>query len=218
MPRYIVLLGPPGAGKGTQARRISQALELVHVSSGDIFRENLKNNTELGETARGFIERGELVPDDVTIAMIRERLSRKDCSNGALLDGFPRTLNQAIELDKMLAELGGTVEAVPYIDVPEDVLVERLSGRWTCKAHGHIFHEKFNSPKEPGICDFDGSELYQRPDDNVETVKQRIQVYTEQTAPLIDYYRKAGKLIDIDGAQSIDDVSADLIALLTKDE
>ena len=214
MPNYIVLLGPPGAGKGTQAKIISQKLDLPHISSGDIFRENLKNKTELGELARGYIERGELVPDDVTIAMIRERLSRPDCENGALLDGFPRTPAQAEALDSMLAELGGQVACVPYIKVPEQVLIERLTGRWTCRAQGHIFHEKFNPPQQPGVCDYDGSELYQREDDKAETVIHRIHVYLEQTEPLIGYYRQRGMLIEIDGTQSIEEVSADLLAAL----
>jgi adenylate kinase len=150
MPTYIVLLGPPGAGKGTQAQIISEKLGLPHISSGDIFRENLKNQTELGKLAEGYMKRGELVPDDVTIAMIRERLSRPDAGAGALLDGFPRTPAQAEALSKMLAEFNGRVNAVPYISVPEKELIERLTGRWTCKAQGHVFHEKFNPPKEPG--------------------------------------------------------------------
>jgi adenylate kinase len=214
MPNYIVLLGPPGAGKGTQAKIISEKLDLPHISSGDIFRENLKNKTKLGELARGYIERGELVPDNVTIAMIRDRLSRPDCENGALLDGFPRTPTQAEALDSMLAGFGGQVDCVPYIKVPEEVLIERLTGRWTCRAAGHIFHEKFNPPQEPGVCDYDGSELYQREDDKAETVIRRIHVYLEQTEPLIGYYRQQGKLIEIDGTQSIEAVSADLLAAL----
>jgi adenylate kinase len=214
MPTYIVLLGPPGAGKGTQAQAISQTLGLPHVSSGDIFRENLKNKTDLGKLAEGYMSRGELVPDDVTIAMIRERLSRPDAANGALLDGFPRTPAQAEALDKMLAEFGGQVDVVPYIKVPEDVLIERLSGRWTCRTSGHVFHEKYNPPKVPGVCDYDGSELYQREDDKAETVKNRIQVYFKQTEPLIQYYRQRGKLVEIDGTQPIEKVSSDLLAVL----
>ena len=215
MPTYIVLLGPPGAGKGTQAQIISEKLDLPHISSGDIFRENLKNETELGKQAAIYINRGELVPDDLTIAMIRERLSRPDCANGALLDGFPRTPGQAKALDSMLVEFHGKVDAVPYINVPEGVLVERLTGRWTCRAAGHVFHEKFNPPKQPGICDFDGSELYQREDDKAETVIRRIRVYLEQTAPLIEYYRQAGVLIEIDGTKPIEQVGASLLAALS---
>jgi adenylate kinase len=215
MPTYIVLLGPPGAGKGTQAQIVSEKLGLPHISSGDIFRENLKNQTELGQLARGYMDRGELVPDDVTIAMIRERLSRPDCAPGALLDGFPRTPPQAEALSAMLAEFQGRVNAVPYIKVPEEVLVERLTGRWTCRAEGHVFHEKFNPPKEPGVCDFDGSELYQREDDKAETVIRRIRVYLEQTMPLIEYYRQRGILMEVDGRQSIEQVSADLLEALS---
>jgi adenylate kinase len=214
MPTYIVLLGPPGAGKGTQAQVISQRLGLPHISSGDIFRENLKNQTELGKLAKGYMDRGELVPDDVTIAMIRDRLSRPDCAPGALLDGFPRTPAQAEALSAMLAEFNGQVNAVPYIKVPEDVLIERLTGRWTCRAQGHIFHEKFNPPKQPGICDYDGSELYQREDDKAETVTRRIHVYLEQTMPLIEYYQQRGKLIEVDGTKPIEQVTADLMAAL----
>lgn len=214
MPTYIVLLGPPGAGKGTQAQIVSAKLGLPHISSGDIFRENLKNQTDLGIHAKGFIDRGELVPDDVTIGMIRERLSRPDCQSGALLDGFPRTPQQAEALVGILAEHNGRVALVPYINVPETVLIERLTGRWTCRASGHIFHEKFSPPRQPGRCDHDGSELYQREDDKAETVSRRIRVYFEQTMPLIDYYRSKGLLVEVDGRQSIEKVSADLLAAL----
>ncbi|RPI31933.1 MAG: adenylate kinase [Chloroflexota bacterium] len=214
MPVYIVLLGPPGAGKGTQAQIVSETLGLPHISSGDIFRENLKNKTELGKLAEGFMTRGELVPDDVTIAMIRERLARPDCKPGALLDGFPRTPAQAEALATMLAEFQGQVEAVPYIKVQEDVLIERLTGRWTCRAQGHIFHEKYNPPREPGRCDYDGSELYQRDDDKAETVTRRIRVYMEQTEPLIDYYRQRGLLVEVDGTKPINEVTAELLAAL----
>ena len=216
MPIYVVLLGPPGAGKGTQAKNISETLGLPHVSSGDIFRENLKNHTELGTLAKGYMDRGELVPDDVTIAMIRERLSRADCKPGALLDGFPRTPVQAEALDEMLAEFQGRVVAVPYISVPEEVLVDRLSGRWTCQAQGHVYHQKHNPPKIAGVCDIDGSPLYQREDDKSETVKRRIRVYLEQTSPLIDYYQRQGKLIEIDGTQPIDRVTSDMLEALPK--
>jgi adenylate kinase len=184
MPTYIVLFGPPGAGKGTQAQVISQKLNLPHISSGDIFRENLKNHTELGKLAEQYMTKGNLVPDDVTIAMIRERLLRPDCQKGALLDGFPRTTAQAEALGAMLAEFQGKVDAVPFINVHETILVERLTGRWTCRAQGHIFHEKNNPPREPGRCDLDGSELYQRDDDKVETVTNRIRVYFKQSGPL----------------------------------
>lgn len=214
MPTYIVLLGPPGAGKGTQAEIISGRLGLAHVSSGDIFRENIKNETELGKLAAGYMNQGNLVPDDVTIRMIRERLSRPDCAQGALLDGYPRTPAQAEALEGMLQEFGGHVDRVPYIQVDEEELVKRLGGRWTCRAEGHIYHEVFNPPKKPGACDLDGSELYQREDDKRETVQRRIHVYYEQTAPLIEHYRQQGKLLEIDGDQAIEAVTADLMAAL----
>ncbi len=216
MATFIVLLGPPGVGKGTQARILSETSKLAHVSSGDLFRENLKNETELGKLAKSFMDKGELVPDDVTINMIRERISRPDCEAGAILDGFPRTPAQADALKKMLAEFGGEVNVVPYITADESVLVERASGRWTCRAKGHIYHEKYNPPKQAGICDDDGSELYQRDDDKVETVTKRIRVYLEQTMPLVEYYRKAGKLVEIDGAQAVEQVTAGLLAVLKK--
>jgi adenylate kinase len=218
MTTFIILLGPPGAGKGTQAQAISETLRLPHISSGDIFRENLKKETELGKLAAGFMNKGELVPDDVTIAMIRERLSRPDCQAGALLDGFPRTPAQAVALSKMLQDLGGQVTAVPYISVTEPVLIERLTGRWTCRQAGHIFHEKYNPPQKPGLCDFDGSELYQREDDKAETVTRRIRVYLEQTKPLIDYYQQLGLLIEVDGTLPIEQVTANLLAALPTNE
>jgi len=214
MTRFIVLLGPPGAGKGTQAEAISAKLQLPHISSGDLFREHLKNQTELGKLAAGFINKGELVPDDVTIAMVRERLSCPDCHDGALLDGFPRTPAQAEALATLLSEIDGQVKNVPYICVPEDVLIERLAGRWTCRAAGHVFHEKYNPPKLQGICDFDGSELYQREDDQAETVKRRIHVYLEQTQPLIEYYRRHGVLSEVDGKKPIEQVTNDLLLAL----
>ena len=216
MARFYVLLGPPGAGKGTQAKVIADKYGLVHVSSGDLFRENLKNETELGKLAQGYMARGELVPDKVTIAMVRDRISRPDCKQGALLDGFPRTPAQADALTEMLKEFNSKVELVPLIDVPADELVERLSGRWTCKQEGHVFHEKFNPPQKAGICDIDGSELYQREDDKKATVQNRIKVYTEQTAPLIEYYSSRNLLARIDGRKAIDDVTKDLIAAIEK--
>ena len=217
MSKFIVLLGPPGAGKGTQAKTISQNLGLPHISSGDIFRENLKNQTELGKLAGGYINKGELVPDDVTIAMIKDRLSRADCGEGALLDGFPRTPAQAEALDMILKELDGRVIAVPYIKVAEKELIARLTGRWTCREQGHVFHQKFNPPKVAGKCDFDGSELYQRDDDKVETVTNRIRVYLDQTQPLIDYYQQKGVLLEVDGAKPIEAVTVDLMAALPKE-
>jgi len=216
MTTYIVLLGPPGVGKGTQAKILSERSGLVHISSGDIFRENLKNQTELGKLAQTYMTKGELVPDDVTIAMIRERLSRPDCKDGAILDGFPRTPAQADALANMLHEFHGQVDVVPFITAAPDILIARLSGRWTCRANGHIFHQEFNPPKEDGKCDFDGSELYQRDDDKVETVKRRIDVYLAQTSPLITYYRENDMLVEIDGTQSIEKVTEDLLSAVKK--
>jgi adenylate kinase len=217
MSRFIVLLGPPGAGKGTQAKLVSGKLKMPHISSGDIFRENLKNKTKLGDMAGGYINRGELVPDDVTIAMIKDRLSRPDCREGALLDGFPRTAAQAEALDEMLGDLNGSVIAVPYIKVAEEILISRLTGRWTCPVCSRVYHENFNPPKVAGRCDYDNAELYQRDDDKAVTVTQRIRVYHDQTQPLIDYYQREGILLEIDGVQAIDAVAADLYAALPKE-
>lgn len=216
MAKFYVLIGPPGAGKGTQAKIIAEKYGLVHISSGDLFRENLKNETELGKLAQGFMAQGELVPDDVTIGMVRDRISRPDCKNGALLDGFPRTPAQADALAVMLKEFDSKVELVPLIDVPAQVLIDRLSGRWSCRAQGHVFHEKFNPPLVAGICDIDGSELYQREDDQRSTVENRIKVYTQQTAPLIEYYQSRNLLVTVDGTKPIDEVSADLQAAIEK--
>jgi adenylate kinase len=217
MATYIVMLGPPGVGKGTQAKILAKKTGLVHVSSGDLFRENIKNQTELGKLAQSIIKKGELVPDDVTIAMIRERLSRPDCQAGAILDGFPRTPPQADALKRMLAEFDGDVDYVPFVNAEKEVLVERLSGRRTCRAHGHIFHRTFNPSKVDGVCDIDGSELYQREDDKAETVARRIQVYMEQTSPLISYYRECCKLVEINGAQPIEKVTAELVKALEEE-
>lgn len=215
VPTYIVLLGPPGAGKGTQAEILSKERGLPHISSGDIFRENIKNQTDLGKLAESYMTRGDLVPDDVTISMIRERLARPDCKEGALLDGYPRTPAQADALDAMLKDFAGKVDLVPYIKVAEDELVKRLSGRWVCRAHGHVYHEAYNPPKRPGVCDVDGSELYQRDDDKRETVQRRIRVYLEQTAPLVEHYRRQGVLTEVDGEQPIETVTAALLAALS---
>jgi len=208
-PLYIVMLGPPGAGKGTQAKVLAQSMDLVHVSTGDLFRENLKNETELGQLAQGFMNKGELVPDDVTVRMVEERLSRPDCDKGAVLDGFPRTPTQADALEVLLENFGAGVKIVPYIKVPDEILVERLSGRWMSPS-GRVYHALYNPPKVKWIDDLDGSQLYQREDDKPETVRHRIEVYKEQTAPLIDYYQEKGILVEIDGTQSIDDVAEDL--------
>ncbi len=217
MATFIVMLGPPGVGKGTQAKTLSEQTGLAHISSGDLFRENLKNETELGKLAQTYMTKGELVPDDVTVAMIKDRLTRPDCKAGAVLDGFPRTPAQAQALESMLRDFRGQVDVVPFITAGEDVLIERLGGRWTCRTNGgHVFNEKTNPPKNDKKCDFDGAELYQRDDDKPETVKNRIKVYFEQTSPLISYYRDHGKLVEIDGTQPIDRVTEDLLVALKK--
>ena len=186
---FLVLLGGPGAGKGTQAERLSETLGIPQVSTGELFRENLKNETELGLLAKGYMERGELVPDEVTVGMVRERLSRADASKGAILDGFPRTIAQAEALEELLAAMDHQLAVVPNIQVPDDVLLARLAGRWTCRKCGAMYHQLFSPPQEEGVCDRCGGELHQRPDDTPGTQKHRIEVYKEQTAPLIDYYR-----------------------------
>jgi adenylate kinase len=210
--KFIVLLGPPASGKGTQAAQLRDALGLPHVASGDLFRENLKNETKLGLKAKAFMDRGELVPDDVTIAMVMDRLSRPDCAAGALLDGFPRTIVQAEALDRELAARSHKIGIVPNITVPDEVLVERVSGRRLCRTCGESYHVKFNPPRQPGVCDNDGGELYQRDDDNPETVRKRLEVYWKQTSPLIDYYRERGVLVEVNGDQSIEAVQAELRA------
>jgi adenylate kinase len=207
---YIVMLGPPGAGKGTQAKVIAEELGLVHVSTGDLFRENLSRETELGKLAASYMNIGELVPDDVTIAMVEERLGREDCVKGAVLDGFPRTPAQAKALDELLNRIGGKVNLVPFIKVPNEALIERLSGRWMSRS-GRVYHALYNPPKVKWLDDEDGSELYQRDDDKPETVAHRIDVYYEQTSPLISYYQDAGILVEIDGTQEIEAVTEDLL-------
>jgi adenylate kinase len=211
---YLVLLGGPGAGKGTQAERLSVALGIPQVSTGDLFRENLKGETELGLLAKGYMERGELVPDDVTVGMVHERLKRPDAAKGAILDGFPRTVDQAEALEALLADLCCDLAAVPYIKVPRGVLLARLAGRWTCKTCGAMYHQLFSPPKETAVCDRCGGELYQRPDDTPETQKHRIKVYFEQTAPLIDYYRNKGLLVEVDGRPGIDEIQSELQAIV----
>lgn len=214
MAVYIVMLGAPGVGKGTQAVKLSDRFGLPHVSSGDLFRENIKNGTELGKSAEEIMARGDLVPDDITIAMIRDRFSQPDCTMGTVLDGFPRNPIQAEALDKLLEDFQAKIAVVPYIKVADDVLIKRLTGRLTCRENGHIFHKDFNPPKEAGKCDYDGSELYQRDDDTEETVTNRINVYMEQTTPLIEFYKKAGVLSEINGEQDIEKVTKDLLEVV----
>jgi len=213
---YLILLGPPGSGKGTQAERLKEQLRLPHVASGDLFRENIGNETELGLLAKGYIDRGQLVPDDVTIAMVRDRLRRPDCDQGAILDGFPRTQAQAQGLDRMLADMGRRLDGVLYIAVPDEELVRRLSGRWICRQCQTPYHAIFSPPAREGVCDACGGELYQRDDDKPETVRARLKVYHQQTSPLIDYYRQAGLLVEVDGAGDIETVSAALLKAAEK--
>ncbi|MBN1267515.1 MAG: adenylate kinase [Anaerolineales bacterium] len=208
--RYYIMLGAPGAGKGTQAKQISEELGLPHISSGDLFRHHLGEGTELGVLAKKFMDSGELVPDDVTIGMVQERLEQDDCSEGAILDGFPRTPAQAEAIELLADQLGGKVAKALYLDVNKALLVERLSGRWVCP-DGHVYHTVYHPPKKPGICDIDGLELYQRDDDKKETVEHRITVYLEQTAPLIAYYRERGTLATVDGDQDIEQVQQSLL-------
>lgn len=216
MPIYLVLIGLPGAGKGTQAESLSKEKSLVHISTGDLFRDNIKRQTELGKKVEPILKSGALVPDEATIAMLKDRLVQDDCKAGAVLDGFPRTPGQADALNALLTELGGSVNLVPYIKVPVASLIERLSGRWTCKTCGTVYHEKFNPPKQAGVCDKDGGELGQRPDDKSEAVSIRINEYMNKTAPLIEYYRERGLLAEINGEQSIEKVTAELLAAVAK--
>jgi len=209
-PTYVILMGPPASGKGTQADRLHEQLNLPHVASGDLFRYNLKNRTELGLQAKGYMDRGELVPDDITIAMVLDRLSQPDCSGGALLDGFPRTVAQAEALDKALAEHGHQIDLVLDIRVPRPELIARVTGRRLCRSCGASYHMKFAPPKVDGVCDKCGGELYQRDDDTEETAGTRLEVYEAQTKPLVAYYEQTGVLVGIDGDQSIDAVTAAL--------
>lgn len=213
-PRYIVLLGPPGVGKGTQAGHLAERLGLPHVASGDLFRQHLSAETPLGLKVRSYIDQGLLVPDDVTITMVMDRLAQPDCAGGAILDGFPRTVAQAQALEDALGRTGQILEAVLYIDAPMDVLLARLGGRWTCEECGVVYHALFNPPKVPGRCDACGGKLYQRVDDTPETHRRRIEVYQAQTAALVDWYRAKDVLQEIDGVQDISGVTTALVAAL----
>ncbi len=204
---YIILLGAPGAGKGTQAVRLAEKKKLVQVASGDLFRKALQQETELGKKAKVYMEKGQLVPDEITIQMVLERLAAPDCKNGAILDGFPRNLEQAKALDKAMSQKSRAIDKVVYIKVSEGELLKRLGGRWICRKCQAPYHEVDSPPKVAGICDRCGGELYQRADDNVTTVKKRLEVYFTETSPLIDYYRRAGKLLEINGEGSAAEVN-----------
>lgn len=206
----LILLGPPGAGKGTQAANIVDKYQLPHISTGDIFRANIKQGTDLGKRAKEFMDKGELVPDSLVVELVEDRLQQDDTKVGFMLDGFPRTLPQAEALDSVLADMGSTLNFVVNIEVDPSVLIERAVGRRICRDCGATYHIKFNPSKEENVCDKCSGELYQRSDDNEETVSNRISVYTNETAPLVEYYKSSGKLVTIDGLQDIDKVFADI--------
>lgn len=207
-------MGLPGAGKGTQAEQIVEKYNIPHISTGDMFRAAMKNNTELGKKAKSFMDKGDLVPDEVTNGIVRERLAEDDAKNGFLLDGFPRTVEQAAELENILSDLGTELDAVINIEVDKDVLMKRLTGRWICRTCGKTYHEIYNPPKVAGKCDLDGGELYQREDDKKETVENRLNVNMKQTKPLLDFYSEKGKLHSINGEQDINDVFVDVEKIL----
>ena len=209
-----ILLGPPGAGKGTQAVRIVEKYNIPHISTGDIFRENIKKGTELGKKAQEYMNKGELVPDDLVIEIATTRLLEDDCKNGFLLDGFPRTVYQAEKLDEFLAAHGAKIDKVLDIAVEKEELMTRLTGRRVCKVCGASYHVVNIPPKKEGICDVCGGELIQRADDNAETVANRIEVYEAQTMPLIEYYEKAGNIAHVDGATGLDNVFCDIVKAL----
>lgn len=212
----IVLVGPPGAGKGTQAQFIASHLSIPKISTGDIFRANVSQGTELGRQAKSFMDNGDLVPDSVTIAMVRDRLAEDDASDGFLLDGFPRTLTQAKVLDELLDELGTKVDVVLELVVDDDEVVRRLSGRRTCRVCGRVWHIDFEPPSKEGICDQCGGELFQRDDDREETIRHRLEVYAEQTAPLIGFYADKGTLVGVDATGPVEDVTERAINALTR--
>lgn len=210
---YLVLIGVPGAGKGTQARLLEETLGIPQISTGDLFRYNLKHETELGAIAKSYIDRGDLVPDEVTIRMVEDRLQHADCIRGAIFDGFPRNLPQAVALDQLTAPHGG-IRRVPLLNLEDDEAMRRITGRRVCRTCGAVYHVEFNPPKVEGVCDLDGGELYQREDDKPETVRNRLYVYYKQTAPLVGYYFAKGLLAEVDGAQSIEAVQAAILVAL----
>jgi len=213
---YIILLGPPGAGKGTQAAHVAQSLKLAHVASGDLFRQALEQGTDLALKARSYMEAGKLVPDELTVSMVLERLKAPDCETGVVLDGFPRNLKQSEALDKALSGQNRSIDWVVYIKVSEEEVLRRLGGRWICRSCQLPYHATESPPRVQGRCDRCGGELYQRPDDNVETIKKRLAVYAQETAPLIDYYAQRGKLIEVDGEGGPEAVGERIIAALKR--
>ncbi|ASE33484.1 adenylate kinase [Mammaliicoccus sciuri] len=210
----IILMGLPGAGKGTQASEIVKKYPIPHISTGDMFRKAIKEETDLGKEAKSYMDRGELVPDEVTIGIVRERLAEEDAKKGFLLDGFPRTVEQADALNEILSDLNRKVDAVINIEVAEEELMNRLTGRRICEVCGTTYHLVFNPPKVEGVCDLDGGKLYQREDDNPETVANRLSVNVKQTKPLLDFYENQGVLKNIDGSRQIDNVTEDVIQIL----
>jgi len=212
----IIFLGPPGAGKGTQAKILVEKYAIPQISTGDMLRDHVAKGTELGVKAKEYMEKGQLVPDEIILGMVKERLSQQDAQKGFILDGFPRTVAQAEALDKILEEMDKKIEYVLALIVPDEELVSRLTGRRTCKNCGMMYHIKFKPPKVEGKCDSCGGELYQRPDDNEETVRNRLKVYHKQTSPLIEYYRKKGVLFEVDGSKGIDEITQQLISILEK--
>ena len=210
----IVLLGPPGAGKGTQAKSISNRYSIPHISTGDIFRKNISENTPLGIEAKGYIDNGQLVPDEVTINMVKDRLQQDDCKNGYLLDGFPRTVHQAEALQEFLNNRNESLDTALLIEVPKDFILERMTGRRVCPSCGASYHIKFNQPKILGKCDLCGSDIVQRKDDTEETVKERLDVYEQQTQPLIDFYKEKNLLSVVDGTKAINEVFESICKLL----
>ena len=212
----IVMLGAPGAGKGTQAIKIADKYDIPHISTGDIFRANIKGGTELGQKAKSYIDKGELVPDEVTIGMLLDRIAQDDCKNGYVLDGFPRTIPQAESLTEALKSQGDQIDFALNIDVPDEAIIERISGRRACPKCGATYHIVYAAPKTENICDKCGTELIIRSDDKPETVKDRLNVYHQQTEPLIAYYKTAGVLREVDGTQELPKVFEDVVAILSE--
>ncbi|ATH62071.1 adenylate kinase [Staphylococcus pasteuri] len=210
----IILMGLPGAGKGTQASEIVKKFPIPHISTGDMFRKAIKDETDLGKEAKSYMDRGELVPDEVTVGIVKERISEDDAKKGFLLDGFPRTIDQAEALNSIMAELDRSIDAVINIEVPEEELMNRLTGRRICEKCGTTYHLVFNPPKVEGICDLDGGKLYQREDDNPETVSNRLKVNVKQSKPILEYYDNKGVLNNIDGSKDIEEVTTDVIDIL----
>ena len=210
----IIMLGAPGAGKGTQAKMIAEKYAIPHISTGDIFRANIKNGTELGKEAKKYMDQGKLVPDELTVKILLDRVAQPDCANGYVLDGFPRTIPQAEVLDKALRELGDKIDYAINVDVPDENIVNRMGGRRACVGCGATYHIKYNAPKEENTCDTCGSDLIIRDDDKPETVQNRLSVYHEQTQPLIDFYEKQGVLRTVDGTVDMSDVFAAIVDIL----